>query len=395
MKLSFRLTSVATTVALAGACQGLMPYNTDTSSSETGIETDTDTDTDTEPPRPIDIDQISPDYGTTTGGLEVEILGGPFDNSAEVFFGTEPGVVQTVSADRLTVATPANTEGVVDVEVVTDTRNGGAAGAFTYWLDGTDQIGAVGEVSWYHYLGNYWADPPPTDYGHSFMFFVVPTPAPGWQIWYTNTFDSCESEHAYAGPDVFTVELGAATLDLTVPTSGATMTLERNSEYPYYYAYPDSNGNSYADDMAAVEFQTNGAYGLQPIASTSFPPIQASSIAATPGSNLDVTLPNLDAAEVPRVSQNFTLQWNGTPGDYILAYFLRYESGAVVETVSCALEDDGNFSMPSSVWSDWHADEQVTFVIGRARVGTSVLSHNHATTGVTGVYWVVGAAFAN
>ena len=49
---------------------------------------------------------LEPDFGSTAGGTIVEISGGPFDESAQVFVGSSLADVLSVDAATLTVSTP-------------------------------------------------------------------------------------------------------------------------------------------------------------------------------------------------------------------------------------------------------------------------------------------------
>ena len=171
-----RLGMYALTLGLAG-CSGLSGFNpladsgghgdadadSDADSdadADVDIDTDADGDSDADSDSdtdlgPLTIDAVDPNYGSTLGGSQVTLTGGPFDASAHVYFDNVEGVVNSASSSSIAATTPAGTAGYVDVKVVTDTAYGTASSAFQYWIDGTGQYGVLGRVEWYHYLGTY------------------------------------------------------------------------------------------------------------------------------------------------------------------------------------------------------------------------------------------------
>jgi hypothetical protein len=72
----------------------------------------------------ITITSVTPNHASTRGGDVITIDGSGFGTKPQVQFGTAPGTVQTAVDDSITVLTPANVEGVVDVVV---TANGASA----------------------------------------------------------------------------------------------------------------------------------------------------------------------------------------------------------------------------------------------------------------------------
>lgn len=81
----------------------------------------------------IAIDLLLPATGSTQGGDEVVLYGGPFDETAEVRFGDRLATVTSWSTTTLTVATPSVAEeGAVDVAVTTVGGEGFVAEAFVY-----------------------------------------------------------------------------------------------------------------------------------------------------------------------------------------------------------------------------------------------------------------------
>jgi len=72
-------------------------------------------------PTALTIKTISPSSGTTFGGTAVQILGTGFQSGVSVRFGTQPAVITSLTnnstGSKLTVLSPPNAEGLVDVVV--------------------------------------------------------------------------------------------------------------------------------------------------------------------------------------------------------------------------------------------------------------------------------------
>ena len=62
------------------------------------------------------------------------------------------------------------------------------------------------------------------------------------------------------------------------------------------------------------------------------------------------------------------------------------------EVVSCAVEDDGEFEVPSSAFSRWGNLRPMIVYVGRATISTGTVPFNGAESQVAGIYWVVGQA---
>ena len=118
-------------------------------------------------------------------------------------------------------------------------------------------------------------------------------------------------------------------------------------------------------------------------------------IARTPGS-FTVNTPNIGGGTVPNVSKSaLSLGWTtaGT-GDFIVVdlALLSADTSTIVEDVSCALNDDGSFTVPSSVWHSWAASRYLLVTVGRATLGTGKVPYNNGDSQVAGIYFVAGVA---
>jgi hypothetical protein len=77
---------------------------------------------------------VSPNIGTELGGTTVTLTGTHFSQATQVKFGTKVATNLTViSADSISVTTPANAPGVVDVSIISPSGTRVFPGAFTYF----------------------------------------------------------------------------------------------------------------------------------------------------------------------------------------------------------------------------------------------------------------------
>ena len=77
---------------------------------------------------------VTPNVGTELGGTTVTLTGTHFSQATQVKFGTKVATNLTViSADSISVTTPANAPGVVDVSIISPSGTRILPGAFTYF----------------------------------------------------------------------------------------------------------------------------------------------------------------------------------------------------------------------------------------------------------------------
>lgn len=401
-----RLLPVLCLLALTG-CGGLSAYNVVSDSESDGRPQGTDggddvvsdtesgsdddpTDSDSEDPtlEDIDIDDVDPNFGTNGGGTQVTLTGGPFDASARVTFDGEEADIVSVTASKIVVETPSTSEtGWVKVKVVTDTGSGAVNTGFQYWEDGEGLTGALGSVAWTNYVGDYWSSPP-VDEGDAGFAFIEPTNVHMWQL-YSSAKDTCQSEYEsglsydFYNPDASSVQLKA---------SSATITLYDEDSSGYFEA-DDSDGDGYSD-LSSSEYRASTNYALEDVSGGSdWPSFGVPAFVSTPGS-FQVSNPRLDASAPPYISQNsFNIEWTGSGGDYMLAVLYRFNGSSIVEVVTCVMNDDGAFKVPSSVWNGWTTGQQMTILVARATESSATLDHNNSNSGVVGEYWIFGAAF--
>ncbi|MFZ5481820.1 MAG: IPT/TIG domain-containing protein [Myxococcota bacterium] len=345
---------------------------------------DADADTDTEPGS-LAISEVSPAYGTTAGNDVVTITGGPFDGSARdisVRFGGNSATVTSVASDTLVVTTPAaSAEGSVDVAISTPTATGSIPSGFTYFADGTGLAGVVGELNWYDVVGGYWQSGT-QDWGDGWMTIVDPVDFEFWHL-YSDSLDSCQRNYSYA-EEVWIWDLGVPGADLK-SANGNTITL----------VWDATSGLFSDDDIANTLYTQNSAYDLDEIEGDGVPAFDIPDVVYGAGS-FSVNQPQVAGSTAPRVQRtNLQFSWSGaTASDAVLIILQLMDStgNAVAETVTCAVRDDGSFTVPSSSFQSW-ANNRVMYVfVGRGEKPTGTMPLNGARSEMAGIYWVVGAA---
>ena len=360
----------------------------DTSDADTDADSDTDSDADSDADTDADADadpmrviSVNPEYGTTAGDVAVTIKGGPFDDSVSVRFGGNAATIDSVTSNEIHVHTPsAGTEGAVDVEVATDADSATLTSGFVYVEDATGQTAAIGMIYWYHYVGSMW-DPSATDFGSASYFYSAPTSFQAFQSW-TSTMDTCTSGYT-SSTSLYYYDMGASTASWT-GSNGSRVNLGWDSANSQY-----SNAN-----LTNAQYASNGTYDQDTLSGTAFPAFAMPNIAETPGT-FNVTSPAIAGGSAPNVQRStFTLQWSGGGGDYMVADIQLLDStgSSVVEEVTCALNDDGSFTIPSGVWRSWATNRYVIITLGRAKLPTGIVPYNNGNSEIAGVYFVSGVA---
>jgi hypothetical protein len=355
------------------------------SDTDTDTDADSDTDSDTDPDTDTDADllrvsSVSPAYGTTAGGAEVVITGGPFDNTAAIRFGTAVATRISVSSNEIVVTTPRQSaEGQVDVSVETSSGSGTLTSGFTYYEDGTGKVGIVGSMDWFHTVGTYWSSTP-TDTGSALFFLSVPATLQYWEL-FAPTLDSCRSEYSYSG-SISYYEPALANAALSIPTGG-TLTLPWDA----------AQGAFYDPVINSAQFVQGGTYDLQSMTPDGFPTFAVPDVLTVP-SSFTVTGPNIAGSTPPNITRSaFNISWTGSGGDAIVLYLGKRDSTGATpwdELVTCAVRDDGSFTVPSSTFSSWTTGRYVDIVVGRMKLPTGTIPYNNADSGFAGIYWVWG-----
>lgn len=373
-------------------CGGLAAYYPEgrvfVEDTDVDSDQDSDTGTDTSGKDPIDIYDVDPMHGTTAGGTEVVIDGGPFDPSAEVYIGGERATVLDARTSALTILTPSGVEGLAELSVTTDTGFAVEPDAFRYWADGQGLFGSYGTLENFEYRGSYWCLDPacnavgtPDPEGSAFVLFMVPSDLEISQV-YGRQRNICASDYE--------PNLSASVYDPGL----STMTLKRGSSVLMNLS-PSTDGiaGSYeTTNNVHNDFIHSTSYSLESTGTMDWPALDIDSSANTPGS-FEITRPVVSTDLIPTVSRtNFGVTWNGSSADYVVIRITLVDSsGNALERVSCVVDDTGSFTVPSGVWNRWSSGLQGTLLVGRFRQSNAIIEHNRSRSGMVGVQWLLGA----
>jgi hypothetical protein len=350
-----------------------------------GTDSTGTTTTEPPPPPPLSLDSLSPTFGSTAGGTRVT-LQGEFSAGVEVRFDGLLANVISQDATEMEVETPTTTaEGWVDVEVSLGSDSHSLNGAFQYWQDGTGQSGVFGFMTYVEIVGGYWGAGT-TNVAQSLFTFTEPG---SWELWqdYTTALDTCVYNHA-VNPLPLSYDPGASYVDLD---NGGSVTRLNDASAIFGAGF-------YGDDVLTpgVEVVPGASYDLLTVpGNANWPAFTVSGFVEIPNS-FNVTVPDLDRANPPTVSSQIDFSWGGGGGDYTLIYILRqYWTGAAWlddGVVTCAVYDDGAFTLPSATWPTWYAGDFLHVQVGRVYESSATLPYNNADNRMTGIYWFYGGA---
>jgi hypothetical protein len=346
---------------------------------------DDDDDDDTVPPPPLSLDSLTPAFGTTAGGTRVT-LQGEFSAGVEVRFDGQLANVISQDATEMEVETPAvGAEGWVDVEVSLGSDSHSLNSAYQYWQDGSGQSGTFGFMMYVEFVGGYWS-PVPSPVAQGMVGFTEPGT---WELWqdYTTALDTCVYNFVPSGlPIVYNP--GSSYVDLD---NGGSITRLGDASAVFGAGYYGSQTL-----IPNVEVVPGASYDLLTVpGNANWPAFSMNDFVEVPGS-FNVTQPDLDRANPPIVQQQIDFAWGGGGGDYMLIYILRqYWTGAAWlddGVITCAVYDDGAFTLPAATWPTWFAGDFLHVQVGRVYESSDVLPYNDAENRMTGIYWFYGGA---
>ena len=352
------------------------------SDSDSDGDTDADTDADA-----ISIDSITPGEGLNTGGTRVTITGGPFDSSAQAYFGGELSNRVGFGSTELIVETPAySSSGAVDVLVESDAGTGRSIGGFVYNEDASGKAGAIGEVSWTEGVGGYWGGSPPSGFGGGDVYFIEAADV-HWYEAYVSSLDQCVNLFTTGGT------LPSNPIDPSQSSISLVSTTSRTITLPW-----DSSYGAYSGDISvAADYVRNGNYTLGDMSDSYVPTGEVSNFLKG-ATDLTVTNPNITGSATPRITRTQSFQWNSSvTADWISIQLLLLNSAGTDfdDAIFCFARNDGNFAIPSAAWTTWPTNRQVNIIIGASVEPTGTFTHNGAESRVAGTYYLFGAAFTN
>ncbi len=348
---------------------------------DTGAEVDDtgpfDTDEPGLPPQP---QVLTPGFGPRGGGSVVTLAGVDLDPEAAVSFGGAAASVTGAGVGSLELITPAvASAGVVDVTVTQDGGQAMLPSGFRY-LDLDDESGMVaakGALQWFDHRGSYWAHDV-EDYGLVQLWFPARPDNERYRDLFAPGLDSCTS-------DSFEVDSRGG-MDL----SGASVTLsgDLGSLEPEWVSdetrFELMLGAQSLEESASYALTIGGLWGLDDFT--------IDGLAATPEPFM-LTSPDIAGSEPPTLEQDqLAFRWQEIEADAVVIYIARVSGDGreTFEILSCLVENDGAFTIPTSAWEGWRSGHQLYTYIGALRESETTVPLNNGSSSVAGISWNVG-----
>ncbi|MCO4748231.1 MAG: IPT/TIG domain-containing protein [Proteobacteria bacterium] len=330
---------------------------------------------------PLVVTSISPAFGPDSGGTEVFLVVGPLLSSEPVvrFGDIEARVLESDGVSVKVVAPPRDAPGAVDITVGDSGRNITSESAFTYHPDRSGLNSVLGSLTYIEYVGDSWGTQieRPADFGYGWLSFVQPTTVDYAEMFHGTRLDTCEREYNWAG----------SLTDLPIGASSATLTTGAQSlSLPF-----DNSTLSFEADLTIAQYRPGSTFDLSAFDSQTYPAFDVPGLVHTP-LPFSVTQPEFDEL----VNSTFDVTWTtAETGDYAIVRVDLFDHfvGDFIETVRCVVVDDGRFQVSSSNFTQWSAFDQTARIwVGRVFESDAVLPHDASSSGVAGVYWVIGLA---
>ncbi len=325
---------------------------------------------------PIQVASVSPSFGSTAGGTQVQIivdgLGGA--GATVSFAGVDANVV-AVTDNEITAITPASSPGFADIAVVSGSRRDTLSNGFRYYPDQAGQTGVLGVMEW--------IDRPAAGVDDGQLWLAITQPTPVDYRFYafgTSTLDTCVLNTGQGS--VSRIDPGVATANLSGP---ADLSLTWNASQTRYEL-----------PITVDDFVSGATFDLEPFASGDLEGIGFPGLLDVPFP-ITVSEPVLDGTQV--VPRDVTFEWNDDDaGDWVGMQLQRYRTDifgntGLADVVTCVVEDDGLFTVPETAWSGWSPFDQITVFVGRAEQSDELAPHDNSRSQVIGLWWTAGAVF--
>lgn len=278
---------------------------------------------------PLRVSAADPFDGSTAGGLEITVEGGPFTSAATATIGGTTAAVSLLSETELQLTTPAAAEaGLVDIVVTDGAVSGTQAAGFRYWEAHPDQASVLVSVVYTDV-----DDPsafsdaglPREDHVEAWVALVEPTGASpvdalGAEI--GSCGDGSLDLSPVAGPEAVAVRL----------LSGDQLTIE-----------VDDDGIYRSDPHEDASWSEDHAVGLLVEAAT-YPALTTPVATAGAAFVLDTPEPPSSLSDGPLV-----LSWAGGAEDLVHVHLADEAAGT---EVSCLFEDAGGASLDGDDLAD-------------------------------------------
>ncbi len=339
---------------------------------------------DTGTPIDLAVDSVDPEYGPTAGGTSVTITGGPFTSDATVSFGGVDATVRSWTDSTLQVDTPAIGNGDwVDVTVQTGEGEGSLSHAYRYFEDGGGKTSLLGYFSYTESVG---ALAGAGNLAHASLQFIQPEAGATWWTTVTSAINTCELNWD-GSPTWLAVDPGADSLRIT-RSDGDTIDLAWDS------AEKSFNGTDGDGDVPADILLPDTIWSVASFDSDELPSFGLSGLATMPGA-FTLTSPDLDGYSTPVVKEKaLDFYWTASGADAVIIDMRLVDggTGAEVERVTCAVDDDGSFHVPANTFTQWAANLVLYVKVGPGVESHGVVELDGSESRVLATYLLSGAA---
>lgn len=328
-------------------------------------------------PLVVGVDSVSPEYATTLGG-QVDILGGPFDDSARVFVDEMEAEVISVERNTIRVSLPELDLGWADVRVEVEDGEGSLDEALRIYQDGTGLAGTMGALEWYELQGNFWTEES-QDFGSAWWGMIQPEDMHYWSLFGVQD-NKCISNPQF--PQLQVIATGADEVVLESEQTSVTLVA--------------ADDEIFDATLRSQDYVEWADYAVPSLAGAELPEFGIDRLAATPGA-FDLYTPDFSTAKPPSLSQDeLVFEWGEVDADRVIIQVERRAKNDIEdiqETVVCVVDNDGSFEIPSDAWdASWQSDEWLYLYVGAVREDGGIIPLNNSESRVAGIYWLLGAA---
>jgi hypothetical protein len=212
-------------------------------------------------------------------------------------------------------------------------------------------------------------------------------PIPTFQYWrnWATELDTCGE---YPDPGYV-----ATPYDFGGPESDSVATLLDPSGESLQIPWDAGYGGWVYDPLPNDWLITAADYRLQAPEVGGLPPLSLDPFFTT-SPNWSVTYPAIDSTEPPTINRDdFRLEWTVSGAEAVLVQVGLEEgtSGDFVDEFSCAVVDDGEFTLPAERVAAWPDGAGIQILVGRYLPPAGEVSFNGSRSSMTAVSWKWGA----
>jgi hypothetical protein len=271
----------------------------------------------------------------------------------------------------------------VDVIVRNGSDEGTLSGGYEYAEDASGKGGGLGYVEWYDVVGFLSTSSSWTDFGFASLLLPTSTSMHYWDL-YASSSDTCQSEFSATLDFEYVYDFGVTSLSLR--SGGSSLTLPLDTSTLWFDA-----------GELSTSIPASTSFNLVFPSGSGFDDFAVTGMVVMPSSAPTVSTPNLSSSSPPNISATQVFSWSPSGGDKALIMLQLFDSSgaSVRETVTCVVNDDGSFNVPSSTFRLWQRGNPMAIYVGRVEESTATLPWNGGQSRIAGVLWTVGQGTAN